>query len=180
MAHMEQMWPISGTLLLVIVAVFFLGRRRPPQEVQHTQVSYKYVAKSYIMTEPEAHFFKRLQVIAAGKYFVFPQVHLSSLASNITPGKYHKAGFQRINRRSVDYVLVDMQTLRAAYAIELDDKTHDTQKGRAVDSLKTEILQQIGLPLVRFRDVQSMTDDDIVRELEVAGQESASVVRNPS
>ena len=90
----------------------------------------------------------------------------------MTAGKYHKAGFQRINRRSVDYVLADTKTLQAVYAIELDDKTHDTEKGKAVDALKNEILQQIQLPLIRFRNPQTMSDEDIVESFKSARAEA--------
>lgn len=152
----------------LFVCIIFLktARTKPAQQnPKQTLPPYKYVRKTYIMTKTEASFYKRLQRAVNGKYIVFPQIHLSSLASNVTPGKYHKAGFQRINRRSVDYILADINTLQAVYAIELDDKTHDTQKGRAVDALKEEILKQIQIPLVRFRNVQNMTDEDIIAQL---------------
>jgi very-short-patch-repair endonuclease len=114
------------------------------------------------MTNPEVLLYRRLSNIVKDRYVIFPQIHLSSLAVNKTYGKYHKLGFQRINRRSVDYVLADPETLRAVYAVELDDSTHDTEKGRSIDALKTDVLSQIGMPLVRLRNINSMSDEDII------------------
>ena len=63
---------------------------------------------------------------------------------------------------------MDPQTLEAVYAVELDDRTHDTQRARAVDAVKTGILKEVGMPLVRFRDVYRLSDDDIIRAFEAA------------
>lgn len=131
---------------------------------------YRYRRKDAIMTQRETLFYHRLQQITKGKYVIFPQIHLSALAINQTTGYYRKLGFQRINRRSVDYIIAHPGTLRAVYAVELDDSTHNTPKGRANDALKNEILGQIGLPLVRLRNVEQMSDDDIIRSFQAALQ----------
>ncbi len=159
---------IVVAVLVAIVSKFKLASVR--QTSRSMSSPYRYIRRSHIMTESETYFYKRLQKIVDGRYLVFPQIHLSSLANNITTGKYYKAGFQRINRRSVDYVLADIETLQAVYAVELDDRTHDTQKGEANDVLKQEILEQIQVPLVRFRNVRDMTDEDIIQSFKSVGK----------
>jgi mannose-1-phosphate guanylyltransferase len=131
-------------MLVVIASNRTSSARQGSVEVQYIpaapeeklNVQYTYSRKSGIMTPNEGRFFHRLTAIVAEKYYVFPQVHLSALAVNKTYGKYHKLGFQQINRRSVDYVLADKTTLQPVYAIELDDTSHDTEKARAIDALK--------------------------------------------
>lgn len=160
----------------VIVAVYFIkkelsnGSRQQPTPLHTSQPRspYTYKHKPYILTAREAGFYKRLLQVVDGKYFIFPQVHLSSLATNTTTGNYQKAGFQRSNRRSVDYVLADPSTLQAVYAVELDDSTHDTAKGRAVDAIKTDILAQAGIPLVRFRNIENIQDYEIIAKFQEA------------
>ncbi|MFZ1242646.1 MAG: DUF2726 domain-containing protein [Candidatus Saccharimonas sp.] len=156
---------LLGFAIVIIILVMFIVTSASTKRTarQAGPVSpYVYVRKQGIMTSAEVDFYKRLQQVVGDRYLIFPQIHLSSLATNKTTGSYWKAGFQRLNRRSVDYVLVDPETLQAVYAVELDDKTHDTEKSRAADTIKTEILQQIGLPLVRFRNVYAMSDDEII------------------
>lgn len=165
---------METTVIIIIVAVIlvainlFLKKSPTTEPKSRTKVQYLYARKDRIMTDAESAFYKRLSAIASGRYVIFPQVHLSSLATNKTTGKYYKLGFQRINRRSVDYILADPLTLQAVYAVELDDSTHDTPKGRAVDALKNDILRQINLPLVRFRNVEQMTDEAIVQAFQNA------------
>lgn len=167
---------METTVIIIIVAIvlvainLFLKKSPTVERKGRTPVQYIYARKQAIMTERESAFYQRLARIAAGRYLVFPQIHLSSLATNKTTGKYYKLGFQRINRRSVDYILADPQTLQAIYAVELDDPTHNTAKGRNSDAVKEEILGQIGLPLVRLRNVEQMSDDDIIRSFQAALQ----------
>src|SRR5690606_8722626 len=125
------------------------------------------------MTDTEWRFYERLTQIAGDRYYVFPQIHLSSLLKNETRGKYYKLAFQRINRRSVDFVLCDLKTRKPVYAVELDDWSHDLAKRKARDEIVQEMLDQAGIPLVRFRDVNKLSDEDIVNKFrEVAGEAS--------
>ena len=114
------------------------------------------------MTQAEAAFYDRLLNIAGNRYYIFPQIHLSSLLTNQTKGRYWKAAFQRINRTSVDYVLCNKQTMRPVYAVELDDVTHDTAERRVRDEGVNKMLQSVNMPLVRFRNVGSLTDQQII------------------
>lgn len=153
-------------IIVVVVVVNLISKvELKKQESRHEKITpYVYTRRDSIATPAEQEFFHRLAEVTQGKYLVLPQIHLSSLAVNKTVGKYHKAGFQRINRRSVDYILADRQTLAPVYAVELDDSSHNTVKARAVDSLKEEILNQIGIPLVRFRNVHHLTNEQIVEK----------------
>lgn len=150
-------------VVIVIIAIFV--SRVSMRGVERTEVNtstYLYSRKDAIMTDAEAKFFHRLQNISEGKYYVFPQIHLSSLLKNETKGKYWKAAFQRINRTSVDYVLAHKETLQVAYAVELDDWSHDNEKRHRRDSSVAAMLGSVNIPLVRFRNVTSMSDDDIM------------------
>ena len=173
-----SMKEITTIALLVIVAVVVVsmkvGRQKTKpvtaksdSEQVRTQPEkknpYTYTRRPYVMTKPESSFYKRLKSIVKDSYLIFPQIHLSSLAINTTADyQYQKAGFQRINRRSVDYILVDPETMQTVYAIELDDRTHDTQKGKYADFLKSDVLKQVSIPLVRFRNPDTMSDQDII------------------
>lgn len=134
-------------------------------------IDYFYIRKDRLMTPAEVNFFKRLEGLVRDKYYVFPQVHLSSLVINKTKGRYYRAAFQKINHKSVDYALVDKKSFITKYAIELDDSTHDTASGRAADKTKKQILFQAGVILVRFRNPDSLNDDEIIRSFQEAHQQ---------
>ena len=129
--------------------------------------AYKYNRKKYIMTYNESSFFRRLNNIFGEEYFVFPQVHLSSLLDHqIKNGQNWKAALAKVQRKSVDYVLVDKQSLITLCAIELDDRSHDIDWSRVNrDDLVNEIFEDTGIPLVRFRFVNSISDVEIQRKI---------------
>ncbi|MDB5166914.1 MAG: topoisomerase [Candidatus Saccharibacteria bacterium] len=150
-------------LFVIVIVSGVRSRARPSEKVADV---YQYSRKESVMTERETDFFHRLNSVAGDRYFVFPQIHLSALLKNQTKGRYWKAAFQRSNRTSVDYILCDKKTMKTMYAVELDDITHDTTKRRARDEGIERMLSGVGLPLVRFRNVAGLTDEEIARAFE--------------
>lgn len=159
--------------IIIVVGVFVATKSPSSKPSQMVAQRYFYSKKDAIMTPAETAFYKRLAQITAGKYVVFPQIHLSALLKNETKGRYWKAAFQRINRTSVDYVLADGESLQAVYAVELDDWSHDNAKRRARDAGVAQILADAKIPLVRFRNVNDMSDEDIVAKFMNANENRA-------
>ncbi len=154
---------LIGVVILAVIWISTNTKLKDNKSVSSkAQAQYFYSRKDNIMTEAELKFFRRLQTVAAGKYLVFPQIHLSALLKNETKGRHYKAAFQRINRTSVDYILVDSNSLQVAYAVELDDKTHDTEKRKLRDQGVERMLSDAQIRLVRFRNVNQMTDSQII------------------
>lgn len=56
----------------------------------------------------------------------------------------------RIKSRHVDFVIFNMSNGKIDYAIELDDRSHHSEKARETDQLKDEIFEKINIPLVRI------------------------------
>lgn len=152
---------IISVFIIIAVGVFIAAKSANKPE-NGSEQRYFYSKKDAMMTSAETAFYKRLVGITAGKYVVFPQIHLSALMKNETKGKYWKAAFQRINRTSVDYVLADPESLKVVYAVELDDWSHDSAKRKARDNGVAQMLKAVGIPLVRFRNVSTMSDEDII------------------
>lgn len=157
---MEIVYIAIGIFIIAAILSSFTGRRSSGGAKSATE--YHYARKDAVMTRAEAVFYDKLLGIAGDRYYIFPQIHLSSLLINQTKGRYWKAAFQRINRTSVDYVLCDKQTMRPVYAVELDEATHDTAKRRARDEGVNRMFQSVNLPLVRFRNVGNLTDQQII------------------
>jgi hypothetical protein len=124
---------------------------------------YFYSLKQSFITPSEKEFYKILSEVAADRYYIFPQIHLSSLFENDTNGRYHKLAFQRINRMSVDYVLCDKITLEPIYAVELDDPSHNEYDSRKNDDIKNDLFKQMNLPLVRFSNYKNLNQEDIAK-----------------
>ena len=171
---------ILGIIISVILTIVFAIAARKPATgdslVDHPSPAvplsppelYYSGRSEAVMTNAEIRFFKRLEGIVAGKYYVFPQVHLSSLMVNKTVGRYQKLAYQRLLRRSVDYVLADKHSLKTMYAVELDDWSHDSAKRQARDRMVEDMLTKVDITLVRFRDADTLSDDQIIEKFTVA------------
>jgi very-short-patch-repair endonuclease len=125
---------------------------------------YKYQAKQYFMTKSENDFFHMLNNVAGDRYFIFPQVHLSAiLDEKVKNGQNWKAAFKHINGKSVDYVLCDKICLKPTYAVELDDYTHNYSNRQERDAEVERMFQSAGIPLVRFNDYKTLSEEDIAK-----------------
>jgi len=58
--------------------------------------------------------------------------------------------------------------MQPVYAVELDDATHDIPKRQMRDKGVERMLLKANLPLVRFRDVKNMTNNQITQKFEYA------------
>ena len=72
--------------------------------------------------------------------------------------------FRHINGKSVDFVLCDKETLRPAYAIELDDLTHEQSDRRKRDAEVERIFKEANLPSVRFKN-KNLSETEIIQAL---------------
>ena len=79
---------------------------------------YRYGRKDFFMNRAEHEFFDVLIEMVGNGYYVFPQVHLSTILEHRIKGHDWRAAFRRINGKSVDFVICDK-----AYI------THIPQKG---------------------------------------------------
>ncbi len=139
-----------------------------------TKKVYAYTPKHSLMTASEMDFFWKLSKVVEGRYFIFPQVHLSALLDHRVVGQDWRRAFYHINAKSVDYVLCSKTTLQPIYAIELDDPSHDRTDRVERDIEVERIFDEANVPLVRFREYKTLSDTDIAQALANARKLSIS------
>lgn len=148
--------PIAIFITIIKVAQ---GLKRPiishedAAQLKPTEVipqTYHYERRDLIMTQAENNFFKMLDEAIGQDYYVFPQVHLSSLFEHKIHGQDWWKAFHHINRKSVDFVICDKQTVRPLAAIELDDWSHKLDKRKVRDTEVERIFEGAKFPLLRF------------------------------
>lgn len=159
-----ELYLLIGLIIIVIILARIVFAHSSNTKKVFKNNTYSYSAKSLIMTRTEAEFFVRLNHIAEERYFVFPQVHLSALLYYSGREQNRLYAFRHINGKSVDFVLCDKQTLRPTYAIELDDKTHESKERRVRDAEVERIFEEADLPLVRFTN-KNVSDQEIIGAL---------------
>ena len=109
----------------------------------------KYVTKNYIMTYTELLFFRKLKKVTDNlDLLVFPQVDLERI---IQVSDNNLADRNRIKSRSIDYTIVSSKDCKIICCIELDDKSHNTEKAKQIDEFKNELFKKVNIPLHRIK-----------------------------
>lgn len=127
---------------------------------------YHYERRDLIMTRAENDFFKMLDTAVGENYYVFPQVHLSSLFEHKVHGQDWWKAFHHINKKSVDFVICDKQTVRPLAAIELDDWSHKLDKRKVRDIEVERIFKGANFPLLRFGHNGPYTPQSIAESID--------------
>jgi hypothetical protein len=105
----------------IVQIVFETSKRK-----HKSAVKYRYGRKDFFMNRAEHEFFDILIDELEGKYYVFPQVHLSTILEHRIQGQDWRAAFGWINSKSVDFVICDKVYIKPLLAIELDGRSHET------------------------------------------------------
>lgn len=112
-----------------------------------------YKPRRYITTLNELHFYEVLLEIAKELDLVlFCQVSLYSIIEpkeNLDYSTRIKF-FNKINRKSIDFVLADKKTCRVRLCIELDDSTHNQKKRIKRDEFLDQLFKQLEINLLRY------------------------------
>lgn len=159
-------------IILVIIVLFVVSRFIPfDKELGKPTVykdRYSYKAKEHVMTSYEEMFFRTLSDIVGEKYYIFPQVHLSTVLDHKIPKQNWSYALRHINQKSVDFVLCDKNSLKPVYAVELDDRTHDSAIRIERDRIVEAIFKNANFPLVRFRDFRNLSKEDVIAKFQDA------------
>jgi very-short-patch-repair endonuclease len=117
-----------------------------------------------VLSDAEARFLRSLEVSVAGQYLVWPQLPLWTFIETRASDKGALTSFtNRIDRKRVDFCLVDRQTCAVQIAIELDDRSHERVESQKRDALVEAVLQKAGVPLVRI-PVTRTYDPQVIRK----------------
>lgn len=114
-------------------------------------VGFPYLATPQLFSAAERSFLGVLDQAAAPEFRVFGKVRVADVAS-IKPGMTKQArqgALNRISGKHFDFLLCRSSDLAAVCAIELDDKSHGSQKAQKRDEFLSELCRTIGLPLLR-------------------------------
>ncbi|MBR0238906.1 MAG: DUF2726 domain-containing protein [Thermoguttaceae bacterium] len=168
--HQLTMWiciaavTVPVILLLLLIAKgklenileSFLGRKKSESD----QVSGSdrgtdnYKRKSCILTQTENDFYGQLcnALYYAGlRVIVWPQVNVSSIIESVgSDSQQRMKAFNRICRKSIDYVIVNQKTRETILCIEMDDYTHNRNSRKERDDFINSIFSSVGIPLFRI------------------------------
>lgn len=137
-------------LLLIFAlatAIEQLTKKADNDNIKINEYPYK---QKYLLTKTEYKFYKTLKTICDKQQIIIcPKVRLEDFVEVISKDNKQKyRGY--IKSRHIDFLLCDTN-LYIKVAIELDDKTHNTNKAQKTDELKNNIFKTINIPLYRIK-----------------------------
>ena len=96
------------------------------------------------MSPSEQKYFRKLEQQYGQNHYIFCQVALDRII-NTTDQKHFYTYWNKINKKSIDFVLVDKQTLQTVKLIELNDYTHNSVKRKQRDEYLKKVCEAAAL-----------------------------------
>lgn len=120
-----------------------------PPKNESSKITPSYSSKGILLTNTEASFFHLLRKMVRDYLIIFPHVALRDLVSIVADQSEYFTYFNKIDRKQIDFVLCEPDTLRPVFAIELDDSSHNRPDRRERDAFVETVLEEAKIPLVR-------------------------------
>jgi len=141
----KQYWWIVLVVLALLVLQSIKGSRNKGASSEKSE-DLPYVLKRYLMSKAERSFFGVLeQVTDSSKYYLFPQVSLGNLVDVEKGTGSYQTFHNKVDRKSVDFVLCDRSALSPVLAVELDDVSHERKDRQERDAFVDGVLAKVGL-----------------------------------
>lgn len=143
---------MSTAVLILVAALIFMAiavllKKRIEEGVGGVMPAFK---RKKPLTQPEEVLYHRL-VEALPEYVVLAQVQLTALMS--VRGRGQQTWFNKISRKSVDYVIC-LKDFTVVAALELDDKSHEKEARMAADADKDRAFEAAGIKLLRLKGME--------------------------
>lgn len=128
---------------------------------------FPYRIRDDFLSPAEHSFYHVLKSVVGPRLLICPKVSLSDLffVKSSDPREY-RVHTNKIDRKHVDFVLCDPQTLTPVAGIELDDKSHARADRRQRDTFVEGVFAAAGLTLLRVRVQRGYQTQEIKALLE--------------
>jgi hypothetical protein len=144
---------LTSLIILIVVFValiFLLAYSQIKTRRRKIERPFVYRSRQQLFTPTEAVFLYALDNAVGEYYRIFGKVRLADIVdTEVYRGVGDKA-FSVIAYKHVDFLLCDKYDLSILCAVELDDRSHKSEKSRIRDAEKECALNSASIPLVRF------------------------------
>jgi hypothetical protein len=144
---MKRNTQLSGCLSSFFAMFFGKRQHQNTDQIPKVQISNRFISNA------EADFFRVLTKVVGNRGHILAQISLKQLLylpgkDQTTPGR--RTWQNKINQRSLDFLICDPATLQPRLAIELDDSSHTRPDRQTRDEEVLLMLEAAGLPIVRI------------------------------
>lgn len=122
-------------------------------EIEEEPKHVPYIRKN-LMTKNEWAFYKALKPVADKmNYSILCKTRVADLVDiekGLNKSEWQTA-FNRINKKHIDFILCKPENLYPILLIELDDNSHETEKGKERDKFIESVYEKTGYKLLRTK-----------------------------
>ncbi len=148
------------SFLIVSILAGIAARRRRQEAMGHC----RYRPKKSLMTGTERKCFQLLNDIFGQRFYIIPQVDVSSLLNHKVGNQNRYEAYSFIENKTVDFVFCNKQTLRPVCAVKLDEgKNSDRSLGSNPKDME-KFFQSAHLPFVRITKPDKLDRQTIIEE----------------
>ena len=128
--------------------------------------SFPYTINSHFLTDAELSFYQQASEVLSDKYVLCPQVSLAAILNINEPEfRENQIAFNKINRKRIDFVVCEVETMRMLYAIELDDASHKRPNRQKRDDFVNKAFEAAGLVLLRIEYQPDYNQQELIERL---------------
>ena len=128
---------------------------------------YPFYKNPYFLTNAEKSFFHVLSPIVNNQYVICCQVSISTLIRINKKGREWWIYKGRLGQKTIDFVLLDKNTLEPKMAIELDDSSHFLSTRQKRDEFVEKVMEVAGIPLIRIKNQTSYNMQELKDQLKI-------------
>ncbi len=156
-------------LLLMIVIIlgilFYFFKDKISIFLQQEEKTLPFKRKDFLLNTPERKFFESLQQITPAEYVVFPQIVLSNVVKTSSSRKKFWTYQNKINRKTIDFVIFERQYLKPIVAIEYDGKTHNRSDRQKRDAFVNRVLESAGIKSLHIKHQKNINFEEVKNKI---------------
>ncbi len=119
-----------------------------------------YRLRDDFLSPAEKSFYQVIKGMMGTYFTICPKVSLSDLFFVTRPNE-NQSAYNRINRKHVDFVICEPQTMAPLFAIELDDSSHERADRVERDAFVDSVFEAAQLPLLHIPVQLSYNTNDL-------------------
>lgn len=126
-----------------------------------------------LLSNAELSFYHVIRSITPENQVITCKCRLEDIVS-IENCPERKSYRNRIKSRHIDFVIFNPNSNHIEYVIELDDRSHKTEKAIETDQLKDQIFERIKIPLIRIPARRTYEPKEIKKIIDKVTSSSAN------
>lgn len=153
------MYEFLAIAIFLIILISVISKSKPSEKVDKNKKEYEFYLRKALFTPAEKSFYDVLNLSIDKKYTIFGKVRIADVLNPVKGSG--RGALSTITSKHFDFVICDSETLMMLCAIELDDKSHNTEKTKIRDELVNNACSSASFPLIRIPAKKSYAINEI-------------------